>query len=228
LAAAIEIIHAYSLVHDDLPCMDNDDVRRGRATTHKVYGVETAVAAGIAMIPLAMTCMLMGARALSLDIATTAAIGERIMHAAGANGMIGGQWRDLEAEGETLTLEALEQVHRAKTGALIAAAAVIGGVAAGALENTQNALERYGADLGLAFQIVDDVLDVTSTTAQLGKTAGRDAVMAKSTYPGLLGVAGATAMAERLVQTGCHALERADILTPELRHWASLVTARTH
>ena len=144
-------------------------MRRGRPTTHKVYGIQTATAAGIVMIPLAVRCILIGVRELSLSAVTTAAIVERIMHAAGASGMIGGQWRDLEAERETLTLEALEEVHRAKTGALIAAAAVIGGLAAGAPESAQRALQRYGADLGLAFQIVDDVLDVTVDHCPAGK-----------------------------------------------------------
>jgi geranylgeranyl diphosphate synthase type II len=228
LAAAVEIIHAYSLIHDDLPCMDNDDMRRGRPTTHKVYGIQTATAAGLVMIPLAIRCVLIGAKEMSLNAAATTAVVDRLMHAAGASGMIGGQWRDLEAEKETLTLEALEVVHRAKTGALIAAAAVIGGLAAGAPESAQRALEHYGADLGLAFQIVDDVLDVTSTTAQLGKTAGRDVALSKSTYPGLLGVPGATVLAQGLVQSSCQELEQLGLLIPELRYWASLVTARTH
>jgi geranylgeranyl pyrophosphate synthase len=228
LGVAVEIVHAYSLVHDDLPCMDDDDVRRGRPTTHRVYGTSTATLAGVVMIPLAVRCLMAGARKMRLDMGTTASIVETLTHAAGASGMVGGQWRDLEAERETLTLDALEAVHRAKTGALVAAAARIGGCAAGGSAHAQATLEAYGADVGLAFQIVDDVLDMTSTTAQLGKTAGRDAALCKSTYPGLLGVQGAMARAQDLVEGGCQGLEPAGLLTPELRYWADLVTARTH
>ena len=228
LGAAVEIIHTYSLVHDDLPCMDDDDMRRGRPTTHKVYGTQTATLAGMAMIPLAVRCLMAGATQMRLTTETaTSAVGV-LMHASGAAGMVGGQWRDLEAEGEVLTLDALETVHRAKTGTLVAAAARIGGCVAGASAQAQAALELYGADIGLAFQIIDDVLDKTSTTAQLGKTAGRDVALRKSTYPGLLGVQGAMAHAQELVEEGCQALERTGLLTPELRYWAELVTTRTH
>jgi farnesyl diphosphate synthase/geranylgeranyl diphosphate synthase type II len=228
LGAAVEIIHTYSLVHDDLPCMDDDDVRRGRPTTHKVYGTQTATLAGMAMIPLAARCLVAGATQMRLSTETTASTVDALMRAAGASGMVGGQWRDLEAEGEALTLDALEMVHRAKTGALVAAAARIGGCAAGASAHAQATLESYGADVGLAFQIVDDVLDMTSTTAQLGKTAGRDVALRKSTYPSLLGVQGAMAHARELVDSECQALDRAGLLTPELRYWAELVTTRTH
>jgi geranylgeranyl pyrophosphate synthase len=142
--------------------------------------------------------------------------------------MIGGQWLDLEAEGSAATLNALEQIHSAKTGALIAASAKIGGLAAGASPTALRALGRFGADLGLAFQIVDDVLDVTSTTDQLGKTVGRDAALRKSTYPALLGVPGAIERARMLVQNGCAALHDAGLLTPELRHVADLIITRTN
>jgi geranylgeranyl diphosphate synthase type II len=228
LAAAVEIIHSYSLVHDDLPCMDDDTFRRGRPTTHLVYGVETATLAGVVMIPIAVQAVISGARKMGLSGEQAAIIVEVLLHAAGASGMIGGQLRDLRAEGEQVTLDALEAVHRSKTGALIAASAKIGGIAAGASQSALDALDRYGADLGLAFQIVDDVLDVTATTDQLGKTAGRDVALNKSTYPGLLGVDGAISRAHAFVNDGCEALLRAGLLTPELQQVANLVITRTN
>ena len=228
LAAAVEIVHAYSLVHDDLPCMDNDDLRRGRPTTHVVYGVPAAIVAGISMLPLATCSVASASRDMGLDARTQAIIVETLMRAAGASGMIGGQLNDLRAEGEELSLDELSAIHRAKTGALIAASARIGGLAAGASEAGLAALEEFGTDLGLAFQIVDDVLDLTATSDQLGKTAGRDVALRKSTYPSLLGVAEASARARTLAQNGCAALENAALLTPELRHLADLVITRTN
>ena len=187
LAAAIEVVHAYSLVHDDLPCMDDDDVRRGRATVHRVFGVPVATAAGLAMVPLAARCAVASGRTLGLDNSSTAGIISQLMQASGAGGMIGGQLLDLEGEGRPLSLEDLERIHRAKTGALISASVSLGGRAAAAGPARLAALAQYGDAIGLAFQITDDVLDVTATTDQLGKTAGRDVVISKSTYPALLG-----------------------------------------
>jgi geranylgeranyl pyrophosphate synthase len=140
--------------------------------------------------------------------------------------MIGGQLLDLDGEGKPLALEQLEQMHRGKTGALVRAAALLGGVAAGAGDRAIDALARYGDALGLAFQIADDVLDVTSTTEVLGKTAGRDAALKKSTYPALLGVDGAKARADALVRDGCAALERLGLLTPALAGMAEFVVRR--
>src|SRR6476469_2981852 len=199
LAAAIEVVHAYSLVHDDLPCMDDDDVRRGRPTVHRVFGVPVAACAGLAMVPLAARCAYRGALALGLPSTAAADIVRELMRAAGAGGMIGGQLLDLEAEGVSLRLDELERVHRAKTGALIVAAARVGARGARATDRELEAVERYGAAIGLAFQIMDDVLDVTATTDVLGKTAGRDAALRKSTYPALLGTAGATQRAAALI-----------------------------
>src|SRR4051812_7046271 len=206
LAAAIEVVHAYSLVHDDLPCMDNDDVRRGRPTVHRVFGVATATAAGVAMVPLAALCAARSARSLGLDASAVGAIVVELMQASGAGGMIGGQLLDLEGEGRPLALAELERIHRAKTGALITAAATLGGRAASAGPTRLDALAQYGAAVGLAFQIADDVLDVTATTDQLGKTAGRDLALQKSTYPALLGVEGARRRADALIDEGCRAL----------------------
>lgn len=226
LAAAIEVVHAYSLVHDDLPCMDDDDVRRGRPTVHRVFGVQAATAAGLAMVPLAARCAHDAARALGLPEPVCGVIVTELMRAAGAGGMIGGQLLDLEGEGLALSLEELERIHRAKTGALIVAAARLGGTAAGAGEECMRALDRYGSAVGLAFQIADDVLDVTATTDQLGKTAGRDLELQKSTYPALLGVDGAVARASALVDEACEALHGVGLLTPTLEHLARFTVAR--
>jgi farnesyl diphosphate synthase/geranylgeranyl diphosphate synthase type II len=227
LAAAVEVVHAYSLVHDDLPCMDDDDVRRGLPTVHKVYGVRAATVAGLAMVPLAARCANAAARALGLDDDASASVVAELMRASGAGGMIGGQLLDLEGEGRPLELAELERIHRAKTGALITAAATLGGRAASASPERLAALATYGAAVGLAFQIADDVLDVTATTDQLGKTAGRDAALRKSTYPALLGVAGARERAGALVEEACAALEDVGLLTPALEFIARFTIERT-
>lgn len=226
LAAAVEVVHAYSLVHDDLPCMDDDDMRRGRPAVHRVYGVAAATAAGVAMVPLAARAATVASRALGLPPALAGTILRELMRAAGAGGMIGGQLLDLEGEGLALSLEDLEHIHRAKTGALVTASVRLGGIAAGANADVLRALEEYGAAVGLAFQIADDVLDVTATTDQLGKTAGRDLALQKSTYPALLGVEGAVARASVLVDTACGALQRSGLLTPDLEHLARFAVSR--
>jgi geranylgeranyl diphosphate synthase, type II len=226
LAAAVEVVHAYSLVHDDLPCMDDDDVRRGRPTVHRVFGVPAAIAAGVAMVPLAALCAHRAACSLRLPPHVAHGIVKELMIAAGAGGMIGGQMLDLEGEGLSLSLAQLERIHRAKTGALIAASARLGGMAAEAGDARIEALGRYGAAIGLAFQIADDVLDVTATSDQLGKTAGRDAALRKSTYPAHLGVEGAVARGRALVDEACAALREEELLTPELEHLARFTVAR--
>ena len=226
LAAAVEVVHAYSLVHDDLPCMDDDDMRRGRPTVHRAYGIPVATAAGLAMVPLAARAATEAARALGLDDAHIGAILRELMRASGAGGMIGGQLLDLEGEGAPLSLRGLERVHRMKTGALISASVRIGGLAALANDGTLRAFERYGSAVGLAFQIADDVLDVTSTTDELVKTAGRDAALKKSTYPALLGLAGARARADRLCDEACLALREAGIRSHQLESLARFVVDR--
>ena len=226
VAAAIEIVHAYSLVHDDLPCMDDDDMRRGRLTVHRVFGVRVATAAGVAMVPLAAAAALDASLSLGLDPAIGGRIVAELMRASGASGMIGGQLLDLEAEGQAAELAQLEQIHRAKTGALIRASVVIGGMAAGATEHQVAALGTFGDAIGLAFQIADDVLDVTATTDRLGKTAGRDLALKKGTYPSVLGVEGATRRATTLVDDGCAALREAGLLSTELDTLARFVIER--
>jgi farnesyl diphosphate synthase/geranylgeranyl diphosphate synthase type II len=207
--------------------MDDDDVRRGRPTVHRVYGVAAATAAGLAMVPLAARCAADAARALGLCEPALGAIVAELMRASGAGGMIGGQLLDLEGEGTSLGLADLERIHRAKTGALITAAATLGGRAASAPPARLEALARYGAAVGLAFQIADDVLDVTATTDQLGKTAGRDLELRKSTYPALLGVEGAKARAAALIEEGCRTLDTVGLLTPALAQIARFTVERT-
>jgi len=227
LACAPEVVHSYSLVHDDLPCMDDDDMRRGRPTVHKVYGSRVAILAGVAMIPLAVRVARDGVSAIGVPRARSRVIVEALLDAGGSHGMIGGQQRDLAGEGLSLSLEEREAVHSAKTGALIAGSIRMGALAAGAGEAQMSALERYGRDIGLAFQIMDDVLDVTSTTITLGKTTGRDAVLGKSTYPALLGVDGARSRAQSLIDDGLESLQKHGLLTQELSQVANFMLTRT-
>jgi geranylgeranyl pyrophosphate synthase len=226
LAAAVEVIHAYSLVHDDLPCMDDAALRRGRPATHRAFGVEAATRAGFAMVPLAAHHLARGAAALQLDGEAVGAIVREVFAAAGAGGMIGGQYLDLEAEGRDLTPEALEQMHRAKTGALITAACSVGGLAARANRATLAGLRGYGDALGLAFQIADDVLDAVGTTEEIGKAAGQDAVQSKATFVSALGVAGALNEAARHARLAVDALRAARISSDALEALATFVAGR--
>lgn len=226
LAAAVEVVHAYSLVHDDLPCMDDDVMRRGRPTVHVAFGVTVATVAGVVMVPLAARLALDACRSLGLDDLHTRAVVARLMRASGAGGMVGGQLLDLLGEGRDVPLRELERIHRGKTASLIAAAAAIGGVAASTAEDRVDALDAFGEALGLAFQIMDDVLDVTSTTETLGKTAGRDTALRKSTYPGVIGLESARAMASRKVEEALGHLARADLLTDDLAGFARFVVDR--
>ncbi len=227
LACAPEVIHSYSLVHDDLPCMDDDDVRRGRPTVHKVYGSRAAILAGVAMIPLAVRVVREAAHAMQLGDAVTRNVLETLLRGSGAAGMIGGQLSDLAGEGTSLSFEELEAIHAAKTGAIIVASVRMGALAAGSGAADVAALARYGRSIGLAFQIMDDVLDVTSTTTAMGKTAGRDAVLGKSTYPALLGVEGARRRAEALIEEGLQSLADSKLLTQELSEVANFMVTRT-
>jgi geranylgeranyl pyrophosphate synthase len=226
LAAAVVVVHAYSLVHDDLPCMDNDSMRRGRPTTHRAFDVATATVAGVAMVPLAVEQVLRGARALALGGDVERRLVSVLMHASGASGMVGGQLLDLEGEGRSLSVDELEAVHRGKTGALIAAALTMGAIAAGADDRAIAFLDDAGASLGLAFQIADDVLDATESSEALGKTAGLDAALAKSTYASVLGVADARARGESLVADAMAGLDAAGLRTPIIDRLAHFVAAR--
>jgi geranylgeranyl pyrophosphate synthase len=226
LATAVEVIHTYSLVHDDLPCMDDDDLRRGRPTTHNVYGVAVATDAGFRLVPLSALVLRSGADRLGLPDASRRRIAHELYRAAGASGMIGGQVLDLEAEGRSIPLDELVGIHRAKTGALIAASAVMGAIAAGAAEPQVEALRQYGFDVGLAFQIVDDVLDATASSADLGKTAGKDAAQHKATYTALLGVEAARREAQRQADSAVARLQVLGLDSSLLAGLARLVVER--
>jgi geranylgeranyl pyrophosphate synthase len=226
LAAAVEVVHAYSLVHDDLPCMDNDDLRRGRPTAHRAFDVPRATRAGYDMVALAARVLAHGLAALDLSADSRREIALELFRAAGAGGMIGGQALDLEAEAKSLPIDALAEVHRRKTGALIAASCVIGGLSANGARGHVEALRAYGEAIGLAFQIADDVLDATATSDQLGKTAGKDAAHAKATFVTLLGVGAARAEAERLAAKAVDHLRDAGLVSPILIELAHYIVTR--
>ncbi len=226
LAASLELIHTYSLIHDDLPSMDDDAVRRGRPATHVAQGEAAATLAGAALIPLAARVVLDAGTDLRLEDGVRRTLVGTLCEAAGAGGMVGGQALDLEAEGRRVTLPELESIHRKKTGALLAAAPVMGGLAAGAGEPATRALATYGSALGLAFQIADDILDVTGDTAVLGKTAGRDTELEKATFPALEGLEAARGRAEAEVDRALSALESGGIRSEALAALARFAAAR--
>ncbi len=198
-ACAVELVHAYSLVHDDLPAMDDDELRRGRPTVHVVYGDALAILTGDALLTEAFRVAAAGARDVGIDAAQALDLVARLARAAGASGMVGGQVADLAAEHAAADPALVESIHRRKTGALIAAAVEAGGVAGGATGARRAALAEYGAALGLAFQVADDILDVTAPTAVTGKKTGGDAQHGKATYPAVVGLDGARDVARDLL-----------------------------
>jgi geranylgeranyl diphosphate synthase type II len=206
--------------------MDDDDLRRGRPTTHRAFDVPTATRVGFLLVPVAARLLAVAARELGLPPSGLGRMAGELFQAGGIEGMVGGQWLELEAEGRALPLTDLTAVHRGKTGALFRAACTLGGMAAEAGPVQLAALTAYGEDIGLAFQIADDVLDATATSEQLGKTAGRDAALGKVTYPAVLGVDGAIARASELADEACRALESVSLLTPELAHLARFSVSR--
>lgn len=193
-AAAVELIHAYSLVHDDLPCMDDDTLRRGRPTTHVQFDEASAMLAGDALQPLAFELLAGMPIAPALVVQAT----QVLARAAGSLGMAGGQAIDLHSVGKTLSRDELQTMHSMKTGAMLAASVTLGGIVAGASSSARQALDSYAQAMGLAFQVVDDILDVTADSARLGKTPGKDAVENKPTYVSLLGLDQARELAEEL------------------------------
>jgi farnesyl diphosphate synthase len=226
-ALAVEYVHAYSLVHDDLPCMDNDVLRRGKPTVHVAYDEATAMLAGDALQAEAFKILADGA----LPASQTASLMRELAHAAGTRGMCGGQALDLDAVGRTLGLPDLEQMHRMKTGALLRASVLMGalsGQSSMLTECTREALSRYGDAIGLAFQIVDDVLDVAASTATLGKTAGKDAAQSKPTYVSALGVDAARALSLRLRSQALDAISSLGPRANRLRDLADLIVCREH
>ena len=203
-ACAVEALHTYSLVHDDLPCMDDDDLRRGRPTTHRIFGEGMAVLAGDALLTEAFALL---ARAPAASRYGAGDYVGELARAAGSRWLIGGQVMDLEGEGKALGREELEKIHLAKTAALLTASLRLGAMTADADDGQMTALTDFGRNLGLAFQVIDDVLDITQDTATLGKTAGKDEASEKSTYPALLGLDGAREEARRLTAAALGALE---------------------
>jgi geranylgeranyl diphosphate synthase type II len=223
LGAALEMLHTYSLIHDDLPALDNDDLRRGRPTCHKVFGEAIAILAGDALQTLAYEVL----SQLKCPAEARVKIIEEIARGTGTvDGMIGGQVVDLEAERIKPTAEMLEYIHRAKTAALITASLVSGGLYGGAKDHAVAKLRAFGQSVGLAFQIVDDVLDVTQTSEQLGKTAGKDTAAEKATYPALFGIDESVRKADALVEAAFAELESFDERAGTLKELARYLVER--
>jgi farnesyl diphosphate synthase len=222
-AAAVELIHAYSLIHDDLPCMDDDTLRRGKPTCHVAFGEATALLAGDALQSLAFTVL--GSAKLRDPGDACALLGEMT----GAAGMAGGQAIDLEATGQALTLAQLETMHRRKTGALIRASVALGALAGNPISTQElAALDAFAAAAGLAFQVVDDILDVEGSAATLGKTAGKDAAQGKATYVSLLGLEAARSRAQTLRADARAALSPFGSRARRLGELADWLCARRH
>jgi farnesyl diphosphate synthase/geranylgeranyl diphosphate synthase type II len=225
LCCAIELIHTYSLIHDDLPAMDDDDLRRGRPTLHKAYDEATAILVGDGLQARAFELL---AQAPGLSDSQRVEMIRVLAAAAGMQGMVGGQYIDIQATDSDMTLLQLEGMHLLKTGALIRAALALGGIAAGASRKQLSALDDYGRHIGLAFQVVDDILDVEGDTLTLGKTRGKDGEANKPTYVKLLGLDGAKAEAKRLLGEAIVALEGFDDCADLLRDLARYIVARNH
>jgi farnesyl diphosphate synthase len=222
-AVAVELFHTYSLVHDDLPCMDNDDLRRGKPTVHRQYDEATALLVGDALQSQAFLILSEGALASDRKVAMLS----QLAQAAGSCGMCGGQAIDLDSVGVALALAELEQMHRMKTGALLRASVLLGALAGKSLQaSEQAALDAYADAIGLAFQVVDDILDATADSATLGKTAGKDAAQNKPTYVSILGLAPSLALADKLRQDAHHALQPFGEAAVRLRELADLIVQR--
>jgi geranylgeranyl diphosphate synthase type II len=220
-AGAIELIHTFSLVHDDLPAMDDDNLRRGRPTNHKMFGEAMAILAGDAMVTLAFEIL-----ATDADPKIAPRLIRELAVAAGPAGMIGGQILDIEGENQSLDLPNLQRIHRMKTGALLLAACRMGAIAARGSDADLTAITEFGRHLGLAFQIVDDLLDVTSTPQQLGKATNKDAGSGKNTYPGLIGIEASKSAAGEHVDAAIQAVARLGSAAYGLRALANFVIAR--
>lgn len=222
---AFELIHTYSLIHDDLPAMDDDDLRRGKPTSHKVFGEATAILAGDALLTLAFSWF---ASLVDYDIAAEKVVKiiKLAADAAGHNGMVGGQMLDLACEKKRADLPTLEEVHRRKTGALIVAPVLVGALIANATASETAILEKFAARIGLLFQIVDDLLDIEGNVASLGKNTGRDAILEKSTYPALLGVQGAKDYALAVHREALKLLGSLAVPRPRLAEMADYILER--
>lgn len=222
-AAALEMIHTYSLIHDDLPSMDDDDLRRGKPTNHKVFGEAYAILAGDAMLTNAFQVI---ARADEYDASLKVKLIDWLAEAAGPEGMVGGQTADIEGEKKSLSLEELENIHRNKTGRLLTYGVLAGALIAGADEQQLHWLEDYATHIGIAFQIQDDILDIEGTEEALGKPIGSDVANEKSTYPALLTLEGAKTKLNEHIEKAEEALGKLDMDMPLLKQLASLIASR--
>lgn len=223
-AAALELLHSYSLIHDDLPIMDNDDLRRGRPTNHKVFGDATALLAGDALLTYAFEQL---AKPLQVPSHRQLKMLQVLAHAAGCYGMVGGQMADIEFEQQSGTLDDLKFIHTHKTALLIQASIEIGALFADLSEPTMSALREFGFQIGLAFQIQDDLLNVIGNPAEMGKSVGSDEKLEKLTYPRLVGIDGTEKLLAETYQDALKALQRADITAPLLTGLAEFVITRT-
>jgi geranylgeranyl diphosphate synthase type II len=225
LGAAIEMMHTYSLIHDDLPALDNDDLRRGRPTCHKVFGEAIAILAGDALMT---RCYQALAELPNVSDSTRLAVIQEVAYATGTVvGMIGGQVVDLESEGKPISPPVLEYIHRSKTGALLTACTRCGALAAGANAAQLQALTEYGRKVGLAFQIIDDILDVTASSEKLGKTAGKDQKVKKATYPALYGIEASRQKAQDLISAAMEEIKKLGNRAEPLRALAQFVLSRS-
>ena len=223
VASALEFIHTYSLIHDDLPALDNDDLRRGKPTCHKKFGEATAILAGDALLTLAFQTLALA----DIEPARRVPIIREVATAAGTvNGMVGGQVADLEAEGKEITPEMLEYIHKAKTAALIRASVVAGAISGGAGDADIARLRRFGESIGWAFQVVDDILDVEESSAALGKTAGKDRAQRKATYPALYGLEKSHVLATELATRAIQELSSYGERAQRLRELAEFLVLR--
>jgi len=215
--SALEMLHTFSLIHDDLPCVDNDDYRRGKLTSHKKFGEATAVMAGDALCIHAFEMMGKTGNAKAIEV---------LAHLLGTYGMIGGEMTDIECEGKTVDLEIVDYIHYHKTAALIEAALLVGAMLADASESDMEIIRSYGRSIGLAFQIVDDILDIVSTTEELGKDAGSDIEKGKATYPSIVGLEKSRERARELYEESIKALDGLTCDTSILRSIAAYIITR--
>lgn len=228
IACAFECIHTYSLIHDDLPAMDNDDLRRGKPTSHKVFGEAGAILAGDGLLTYAFELLSSAETAAVLSAEKLVAIMHLIARASGSMGMVGGQSLDLAAEGKEIPFDRLRLIHSLKTGALITAAVQTGAILGNATEAQYNAITAYGEHIGLAFQIADDLLNVTGSTEELGKAAGSDAERQKATYPAFFGVEQTRSKAHDAAGAAVSALKEFDHHADPLRELAKYIIYRTN
>ncbi len=224
--AAIELIHNFTLIHDDLPCMDDDELRRGRPTVHVRFGEAVALLAGDALLSLAFEMVASLGVRRRVSAGTAAAVSHEIARATGTRGVVGGQVVDMESEGRSVPLSVVRYIHTRKTGALIACSLRVGGLMAGAGARRMDALTRYGESLGLAFQVVDDIRDVSASSRELGKKKARDHDRAKATYPGVLGVTGSLERARGLAEEAKLEASCFGAYGPHFRELADYVVGR--